>query len=90
MRNSTLLLAAIYEEIDRCKQASPFREAVVYMTDECRKLIIGDILCVLDETRKPPVYDKIFGCVTRRMVADGIRFAVAHENVFERSKENAE
>ena len=88
MTDSAWLIMAIMREIERCKQASPFREVVVYMTDECRELIIGSIVCVLDETRKPTIYDKIFGCITRRMIADGIRFAVASENVFERSNEN--
>ena len=90
MTDSESLLVAIYSEIERYKQTRPFCEVVVYMTDECRELIIRNIVCFLDETRKPPIYDKIFGCVARRMIADGIRFAVAYENLFERSNENAE
>lgn len=89
MTDSERLLVAIYSEIERYKQARPFCEVVVYMTDDCRAFLVRNIVCVLDETRKPPIYDKIFGCIARRMIADGIRFAVAYENVFERSNENA-
>ena len=90
MTDSERLLVIINYEIERYKEERPFNEVVVYMTDECLELIIQNIVCVLDETRKPPVYDKIFGCITRRMIADGIRFAVGREIVIERSNENAE
>lgn len=91
MTDSERLLGSIYSEIEIFKQARPFQEVVVYMTDECRAMIIKNLVCVIsDKAEAPPVYDTIFGCISRRMIADGIRFAVAYENVFERSNENAE
>ena len=87
MNDVDRLLVDIHIAIALEASTKPHEEVVVYMTDECRDLIMSSIVGVIaDRMWKPTTVDTIFGCVARRMVADGIRFAVAHERVFERSK----